>query len=61
MRGGRTLAPDRGWIPIRAYGPKQIPTSLVGGFLQLTTVTKREISTRFIHRWADEIGKRLVA
>jgi hypothetical protein len=32
---------------------------MVGGFLQLTSITEREISTRIIHRWSDEIGKRI--
>jgi hypothetical protein len=30
-----------------------------GSFVQLTTVTPTEITTRIIHRWPDEIGKRL--
>jgi hypothetical protein len=41
------------------YGPKRIETSWVGGFLQLTTVTESEISSRVIHRWPDQIGKRI--
>jgi hypothetical protein len=44
---------------VEPYGPNKIETSLVGGFLQLTTIAEREISTRIIHRWPDEIGKRL--
>lgn len=39
------------------YGPNKIETSLVGGFLQLTTITERDISTRIIHRWNDRIGE----
>ena len=46
---------------IEPCGPQKIPTSWVGGFLQLTTVTEDEISTRIIHRWPDEIGKPLGA
>jgi hypothetical protein len=42
------------------YGPKRIMSSWVGGFLQVTTVTEYEISTRIIHRWeSDQIGRRL--
>lgn len=41
------------------YGPKKIRTSFVGGFLQVTEVSAREIKTRIVHRWQDEIGKRL--
>jgi hypothetical protein len=42
---------------VEPYGPNKIETSLVGGFLQVTTVTESEITTRIIHRWLDEIGK----
>lgn len=42
---------------IEPFGPNKIETSLVGGFLQVTTVTEHEISTRIIHRWPDEIGE----
>ena len=31
----------------------------IGGFLQLARVTREGISSRIIHRWPDEIGKRL--
>jgi hypothetical protein len=41
---------------VEPYGSKRITTSLVGGFLQLTTVTEHEITTRIIHRWPDKIG-----
>jgi hypothetical protein len=44
---------------IEPHGSKRIPTSWVGGFLQVTTVTEREISTRIIHRWDDKIGRPL--
>jgi hypothetical protein len=44
---------------IEPYGPNKIETSLVGGFLQITTITESEIATRIIHRWHDEIGKRI--
>lgn len=39
------------------HGPNKIETSLVGGFLQLTTITDRDISTRIIHRWNDRVGE----
>jgi hypothetical protein len=44
---------------IEPYGPNKIDTSLVGGFLQVTTITESEIATRIVHRWPDEIGKRI--
>jgi hypothetical protein len=44
---------------IEPYGPKRIKTALVGGYLQLTSIRDREISTRIIHRWDDKIGHRL--
>lgn len=31
----------------------------VGGFLQLTTITRDEIASRVIHRWPDKIGERI--
>jgi hypothetical protein len=31
----------------------------VGGFIQRTTVTRDQITTRIVHRWDDEIGKRM--
>ena len=31
----------------------------VGGFLQLTTITRDEIASRIIHRWPDKIGERI--
>ena len=46
---------------VEPYGPSHVPTSLVGGFLQLTTVTKHEISSRIIHRWPDKIGESIAA
>jgi hypothetical protein len=48
---------QRGYI--EPMGLKQIPTSWVGGFLQVTTITEREISTRIIHRWNDRIGRKI--
>jgi hypothetical protein len=44
---------------IEPYGPKQIPTSLVGGFLQLTTVGEHEIISKIIHRWPDRVGTKI--
>lgn len=41
-------------------GPKQLLTSWVGGFLQVTTVTRDEITTKVIHRWPDQIGERIM-
>ena len=32
---------------------------MIGGFVQLARVTREGISSRIIHRWPDEIGKRL--
>jgi hypothetical protein len=32
---------------------------MIGGFVQLARVTREGISSRVIHRWPDEIGKRL--
>ena len=32
---------------------------MIGGFMQLARVTREGISSRIIHRWPDEIGKRL--
>jgi hypothetical protein len=31
----------------------------VGGFIQHTIITHDQITTRIVHRWPDEIGKRL--
>jgi hypothetical protein len=31
----------------------------VGGFVQLTTITREAIETRIIHRWPDKIGERI--
>jgi hypothetical protein len=31
----------------------------IGGFIQHTVVTRDQITTRIIHRWPDEIGKRI--
>lgn len=46
---------------IEPFGPHKIPSSWVGGFLQATTITEHEITTRIIHRWPDELGSRLMA
>jgi hypothetical protein len=35
----------------------RVPGAMVGGFVQLTTVTRDEISTRVIHRWPDRVGE----
>lgn len=32
--------------------------STIGGFVQMVTVTKDQISTRVIHRWPDSIGEK---
>lgn len=45
---------------IEDHGPQGIPTSYVGGFLQVTTVTRDEIATKIIHRWPDQIGERIM-
>jgi hypothetical protein len=33
--------------------------SLAGGFVQLTTITRGQVVQRILHRWPDEIGKRI--
>lgn len=33
----------------------------IGGFVQMVTVAKDEITTRIIHRWPDEIGRQIVS
>jgi hypothetical protein len=42
---------------VESYGPNKIESSMVGGFLQSTKITEREISTRILHWWPDEIGE----
>jgi hypothetical protein len=32
----------------------------IGGFIQHTIVTRDRITTRIVHRWPDELGKRIV-
>lgn len=41
--------------------PDQVEAGIVGGFAQLTTVTRDAITTRVIHKWPDKPGDRLVA
>lgn len=36
------------------------PNSIVGGFVQVTTVTVDAITTRVVHRWPDKLGERIV-
>jgi hypothetical protein len=42
-------------------GCKTWSRSQLGGFLQLTTVTEREMSTRRIHCWPDQVGEPILA
>ena len=47
---------------LEPHGLNGVPTCIVGSFIQLTTVTKSEISSRIIYRWPnDRIGERLRA
>ena len=35
------------------------PFCTVGGFVQLTSITREAITTKIIHRWPDEIGEQI--
>ena len=34
----------------------RVPGASVGGFVQITTVTRDAIATRIVHRWSDRVG-----
>lgn len=38
-------------------GWNAVPTHIVGGFAQLTTVSRDGITTKILHRWPDKIGE----
>jgi hypothetical protein len=44
---------------LQPQGPKGGLRYITGGFAQLTTVTKEQITTKIIHRWPDKIGEKI--
>jgi hypothetical protein len=46
-------------LPLNPQAPNESRAYLVGGFVQLTTVSSRGVNSNVLHRWPDRVGQRI--